>query len=101
MDPFASTSSKDPKQADTAYVEALAAPETVNTMPQATLEAFADHGELGAGLPPDGGPATKDVDVVGDAGVDVDALAERLQEEGKQGFVDSWESLLSSLRDAV
>jgi transaldolase len=98
---FASTSTKDPAQPDTQYVEALAAPDTVNTMPQATLAAFVDHGEVGDGLPRDGGPARADVDVVAAAGVDVEALAERLQQEGKQSFADSWEALLSSLRDAV
>ena len=98
---FASTSTKDPAQDDTEYVEALVAADTVNTMPQATLAAFADHGEVGAPLPEDGGPRTKDVDVVAEAGVDVDALAERLQEEGKQSFVDSWEAMLTTLRGAV
>lgn len=98
---FASTSTKDPAQPDTEYVEALAAPDTVNTMPQATLAAFADHGEVGDGMPDDGGPATGDVAVVAAAGVDVEGLATRLQEEGKQSFVDSWESLLASLREAV
>lgn len=96
---FASTSTKDPAQPDTQYVEALAAPGTVNTMPQATLSAFADHGEVGEGLPRDGGPATGDLAVVAEAGVDVEGLAAKLQQEGKQAFVDSWESLLASLRD--
>ncbi len=98
---FASTSTKDPEQRDTEYVEALAAPDTVNTVPQSTLTAFADHGEVGEPLPRDGGPATGDVAVVAEAGVDVEGLAAKLQEEGKQAFVDSWESLLSSLRDAT
>jgi transaldolase len=96
---FASTSTKDPAQDDTAYVEALAAPDTVNTMPQATLEAFADHGEVGAPLPEDGGDAVEDLERVAAAGVDIEGLAAKLQEEGKQAFVDSWESLLRSLRD--
>ena len=95
---FASTSTKDPAQPDTQYVEALAAPDTVNTMPQPTLVAFADHGEVGEGLPRDGGPATGDLAVVEEAGVDVEGLAAKLQQEGKQAFVDSWESLLDSLR---
>ena len=98
---FASTSTKDPAQPDTQYVESLAARDTVNTMPQATLEAFADHGEVGDGLPVDGGPATGDIAKLEAAGIDVDGLATKLQEEGKQAFVDSWESLLSSLRDQV
>lgn len=98
---FASTSTKDPAQPDTQYVEALAARDTVNTMPQATLVAFADHGRVGDGLPRDGGPATGDLATVEQAGVDVEGLAAKLQEEGKQAFVDSWESLLASLRDQV
>lgn len=98
---FASTSTKDPAQRDTEYVEALAAPDTVNTVPQSTLAAFADHGEVGEPLPEDGGPAAADAPVVAEAGVDIEGLAAKLQEEGKQAFVDSWESLLSSLRDAV
>lgn len=98
---FASTSTKDPAQPDTAYVDALAASDTVNTMPQATLKAFVDHGEVGEGLPADGGPATEDIARLEEAGVDVDGLAAKLQEEGKQAFVDSWESLLASLRDQV
>ena len=98
---FASTSTKDPAQHDTDYVEALAAPDTVNTMPQATLVAFADHGEVGEGLPRDGGPAAADVARVEAAGVDVEGVAAKLQEEGKQAFVDSWESLLGSLRAAT
>jgi transaldolase len=98
---FASTSTKDPAQPDTAYVDALTAPDTVNTMPQATLKAFVDHGEVGAGLPADGGPATEDIARLEEVGVDVGGLATKLQEEGRQAFVDSWESLLASLRDQV
>lgn len=98
---FASTSTKDPAQDDTEYVEALAAPDTVNTMPQSTLKAFVDHGEVGDPLPRDGGSATDDLAAVEEAGVDVEGLAAKLQEEGKQAFVDSWESLLDSLREQV
>ncbi len=98
---FASTSTKDPAQRDTEYVEALAARDTVNTVPQATLAAFADHGVVGEPLPRDGGPATGDAAVVAEAGVDIEGLAAKLQEEGKQSFVDSWEAMLSTLRDAV
>jgi transaldolase len=94
---FASTSMKDPSARDTAYVEALAAPDTVDTMPTDTLLALADHGEIGEPLPDDGGPATADVARVAAAGVDVDALAQRLQQKGKQKFVDAWDSMLSSL----
>ena len=97
---FASTSSKDPKASDTIYVEALAAADTVNTMPTSTLAALADHGEIGEGLPADGGDVVADVQRVRDAGVDVEALAEQLQQEGKDKFVASWESLLATLAEA-
>lgn len=94
---FASTSSKTGLR-DTGYAEELAAPDTVNTLPQDTLEAFADHGRVGDGLPEDGGPAVDDVARIEDAGLDVDDLAEQLQLEGKEKFVDSWDSMLASLR---
>ncbi len=98
---FASTSTKDPSLPDTLYVEQLAAADTVNTMPPATLVAFADHGKVPAGLPADGGPAAADVATIAAAGVDVEGLATKLQEQGKQSFVDSWESLMASLRTQV
>ena len=94
---FASTSSKTGLR-DTGYVENLVARDTVNTMPQATLVAFADHGVVGEPLPDDGGDAVNDLPRVREAGVDVEALAEQLQEEGKEKFVASWESLLEALR---
>lgn len=97
---FASTSSKTELR-DTGYVERLAAPDTVNTLPQDTLEAFADHGEVGDPLPDDGGDAADDLAALRDAGIDVAVMAEELQIEGKQKFVDSWNSLLDSLRDQV
>lgn len=94
---FASTSSKTELR-DTGYVERLAAPDTVNTLPQDTLEAFADHGTVSEPLPDDGGDAVDDLDRLRDAGIDVRAMAERLQIEGKEKFVASWESLLDTLR---
>ncbi len=94
---FASTSSKDKRATDTLYVEALAAPNTVNTMPDETLRAFADHGKLSGVLKPDGG----DCDVVlaahAKAGVDVEALARKLQTDGAKSFVASWHDLLKSI----
>jgi transaldolase len=96
---FASTSTKDPALPDTMYVEQLAADNTVNTMPVNTLIAFADHGTVPAGLPADGGPAALDVAVVANAGVDVNGLGQLLQEQGKQSFVASWDSLMASLRN--
>jgi transaldolase len=94
---WASTGTKDPDASDTLYIEALASPFTVNTMPEPTLHAFADHGEIGDLLPADGGNAEQVLAEFGEAGIDVAALAERLQEEGKESFNKSWEDLLSSL----
>jgi transaldolase len=94
---FASTSVKDPAAPDTLYVQALAAPNTVDTMPQATLTAFADHGKVGAMLPRDGGDAAAVLERHRAAGIDVAALATRLQTEGAQAFVDSWKDLLKAI----
>jgi transaldolase len=94
---WASTGTKDPDASDTLYIEAFASPFTVNTMPEPTLLAFADHGEVGDLLPADGGNAELVLKEFGDAGIDVTALAARLQEEGKQSFNKSWEELLSSI----
>jgi transaldolase len=94
---WASTGTKDPDASDTLYIEALASPFTVNTMPEPTLLAFADHGEIGDLLAADGGNAEQVLAEFGEAGIDVDALAERLQEEGKEAFNKSWEDLLSSI----
>jgi transaldolase len=94
---WASTGTKDPDASDTLYIEQLASPFTVNTMPEPTLHAFADHGEIGELLPSDGGNAEQVLAEFGEAGIDVDALATRLQEEGKASFVKSWEDLLSSI----
>jgi transaldolase len=96
---WASTSTKDPSAPDTLYVEALAAPDTINTMPPQTLEAFAGHGNAGATLPLDGGDARQRLRRYADAGIDTDALARRLQEEGAASFVKSWEQLLDRIED--
>ncbi len=92
---WASTGTKDPKASDVLYIKALAAPVTVNTMPEATLKALADHGELGAVMPVDGGNCEAVLAQFAKAGVDVDALAARLQQEGAKSFVDSWNELMS------
>jgi transaldolase len=92
---WASTGTKDPKASDILYVKALAAPFTVNTMPEATLKALADHGELGATLPADGGNCEEVLAQFSRAGVDIDALAARLQEEGAKSFVQSWNDLMA------
>jgi transaldolase len=94
---WASTGTKDPDASDTLYIGAFASPFTVNTMPEPTLLAFADHGEVGDLLPADGGNAELVLKEFDEAGIDVKALAARLQEEGKQSFNKSWEELLSSI----
>jgi len=91
---MASTGTKDPKASDTLYVEALAAPFTINTIPEATLNAFADHGKLGNATPADGGDCEAVLAQFRAAGVDLDALAARLQTEGAASFVKSWNELL-------
>jgi transaldolase len=94
---WASTGTKDPDASDTLYIEAFASPFTVNTMPEPTLHAFADHGEVGDLFPADGGNAEQVLKEFGDAGIDVAALAARLQDEGKQSFNKAWEALLKSI----
>ncbi len=91
---WASTGTKDPKASDVLYIKALAAPNTVNTMPEGTLKALADHGEIGPVLPADGGDCEEVLAQFAKAGVDVDALAAQLQSEGAKSFVDSWKDLL-------
>ena len=91
---FASTGTKDPKASDVLYIKAFAAPLTVNTIPEATLKAFADHGEVGAPLPADGGDCESVIAAHSKAGVDVDALASQLQNEGAKAFVKSWHELM-------
>jgi transaldolase len=92
---WASTGTKDPKASDVLYVKALAAPFTVNTMPETTLKALADHGELGPALPADGGDCETILRQFSNAGVDVDALAAQLQNEWAAAFVKSWNDLLA------
>ena len=92
---WASTGTKDPKASDILYVKALAAPFTVNTMPEATLKALAEHGEVGALLPADGGDCEEVLAWFGEVGINVDALAVRLQDEGAKAFVKSWDDLLA------
>jgi transaldolase len=91
---WASTGTKDPNAPDTLYVSGLAAPDTVNTMPEATLAAFADHGHAGSVLPADGGDCDGVLDRFARAGIDVDKLAARLQREGAESFVKSWNDLM-------
>jgi transaldolase len=96
---WASTGTKDPEASDVLYVEALAAPLTVNTMPEETLLAFADHGTVRPVLPRDGGDAEQVLARFAQAGVDVDALAAQLQTEGADAFVKSWHDLLGRIAE--
>jgi transaldolase len=91
---WASTGTKDPKASDILYIKALAAPFTVNTMPEATLKALAAHDDLGELLPTDGGNCEEVLARFTKAGVDIDALAVRLQSEGAESFVKSWNDLI-------
>jgi transaldolase len=91
---WASTGTKDPKASDILYVKGLAAPLTVNTMPDGTLKALADHGEVSAILSADGGDCEEVLAQFASAGIDVDALADQLQQEGAASFVKSWNELM-------
>lgn len=94
---WASTGTKDPSASDVLYIRALAAPFTINTIPDATLLAFADHGKLGELMPVDGGDAEKMIAKFAQAGIDHDQLAADLQREGAESFVKSWNELLGSI----
>ena len=91
---WASTGTKDPKASDVLYIKALAAPFTVNTMPEGTLKALADHGELSEIMSADGGDCEAVLAQFAKAGIDADALAAKLQEEGAKSFVSSWNELM-------
>ena len=91
---WASTGTKDPKASDLLYINALAAPFTVNTMPEGTLKALADHGVVGAAMPTDGGDGQEVLARFDAAKIDVQALAARLQDEGAKAFVNSWNELM-------
>ncbi len=96
---WASTGTKDPDARDTLYVEALVAPNTVNTMPEKTLLAFADHGQVGESLPFSGGLSEEVIEEFRHASVDDTALAARLQREGGESFNKSWRSLIASIEE--
>ncbi len=96
---WASTGTKDPAAPDTLYIEAFAAPDTIDTMPEKTLQAFADHGKVGATMPADGGSAEAVIEDFRRQGIDDDALAERLQREGADAFSKSWRALLARIGD--
>jgi transaldolase len=91
---WASTGTKDPKASDVLYIKALAALNTVNTTPEGTLKALADHGDVGPVLPADGGDCEQVLAQFAQAGVDIDGLGAQLQEEGAKSFDDSWNELM-------
>ena len=91
---WASTGTKDPQASDVLYIKALAAPFTVNTMPEGTLKALADHGDLSEIMSADGGDCEAVLAQFAKAAIDVDALAARLQDEGAKAFVNSWNELM-------
>ncbi|HEU5256553.1 MAG TPA: transaldolase family protein, partial [Vicinamibacterales bacterium] len=91
---WASTGTKDPKASDVLYVKALAAPFTVNTMPEGTLKALAEHGDVGETIPADGGNSEAELARFAEAKIDVHALAKQLQDEGAKSFVNSWNDLM-------
>ena len=98
---FASTGTKDPKASETLYVEALGAPDTINTMPEKTLKAFAEYGHVGPPMPLDGGFAEQTIEEIRREGVDVEALADKLQKDGGDAFKKSWASLVGGLEQKV
>jgi len=98
---WASTGTKDPDASDILYIKGFASPFTVNTMPEPTLNAFADHGEVAALVPADGGDCEQQLAQFGEAGIDVGALAKQLQEEGKDAFAKSWDEMLKTIESQV
>jgi transaldolase len=94
---FASTSTKDPSASDTLYVEGLIAPNTINTMPDVTLQAFADHGRVGRILDGSGGTSQAVLGTFAEHGIDVPTLGVELQEQGAQAFVTAWQDLMQVL----
>jgi transaldolase len=94
---FASTGTKDPKASDVLYIGALAAPNTIDTMPEETLLAFAQHGKVGSAVARDGGDCEEVIADFGKAGINVGKLGTDLQAEGAKAFVSSWQDLLKAI----
>jgi transaldolase len=94
---FASTGTKDPQASDVLYINALAAPNTINTMPEKTLLAFHEHGNVTGTLPRDGGDCERVLADFRNAGIDLDQLAADLQSQGAQSFDQSWSKLLGAI----
>jgi len=96
---YASTGTKDPEAPDVLYIEGLASPQTINTMPEKALLAFAEHGEVGEPIPADGGDAEATFAAFAEAGIDTDAVAAKLQTDGADSFVASWRALLETIAE--
>ena len=96
---WASTGTKDSNASDTLYIEALAAPDTINTIPEKTLRAFAEHGKIGELLPEDGGDAESEIGRFRQSGIDIEALAVQLQQDGTKQFEKSWNQLMRRIAD--
>ena len=94
---WASTGTKDPSAPDTLYIDALAAPDTINTLPEKTLFAFAEHGQVRQTLTDDSSSAEATLGACSKAGIDPDTLAQQLQREGAESFAKSWKSLLANV----
>ena len=94
---FASTGTKDPKASDVLYINALAAPNTINTIPEKTLLAFGEHGNVTGTLPRDGGDCERVLADFRSAGIDLDKLAADLQSQGAEAFDESWSKLLDAI----
>jgi transaldolase len=94
---WASTGTKDPEASDILYVQALAAPDTIDTLPEKTLRAFADHGRIEQVMAVDGGDADATLQRIAGAGIDIDAVATQLQHDGAQAFSKSWQQLLQRI----
>ena len=91
---WASTGTKDPEAPDVLYIKALAAPFTVNTMPEGTLKALADHGDISEIMSADGGDCEAVLDQFAAARIDIDELGAKLQDDGAKSFVSSWNDLM-------
>jgi transaldolase len=98
---WASTGTKDPAYSDVLYVENLIAPDVINTMPEATLRAFADHGDVGAALGPDAAEADETLRRASEAGIDLDAITTQLERDGVRSFCDSYHELLARIETSV
>jgi transaldolase len=94
---WASTGTKDPAYSDVRYLESLVAPDTVTTVPPATLDAFRDHGTVPATLAADAGDADATLAAAASLGLDLRALTERLQADGLAAFAQSYQQLLDAL----